>query len=80
MTPTQLRSARTRRRLLAALLIVDGIVTLCPPLYWAAGSSGSRPLTLGYFIGGSLIVLLSLFVMSRIDSAGDRGSETDVVS
>ena len=80
MTPVQLRSARTRRRLLAALLIVDGIVTLCPPLYWAAGSSGSRPLTLGYFIGGSLIVLLSLLVMSRIDSAGDPGSETDVVS
>jgi hypothetical protein len=80
MTPAQLRSARTRRRLFAALLIVDGIVTLCPPLYWAAGSSGSRPLTLGYFLGGSLIVLVSLLVMSRIDSASDRGSDTDVAS
>lgn len=50
---------RTARR---AILTFDLLLLLLPPIYWAAGA-GDNVLSLWYFLGGNLIVTLSLFVL-----------------
>jgi hypothetical protein len=55
------------RGLFAALLILDAVVTLCPPLYWAVGDSASATASLLYYIGGGAVVLTSILVMYTLD-------------
>jgi hypothetical protein len=51
------------------------VVTLFPPLYWAAGSSHSELAVLLYFLGGSAVVLASILVMYAVERAQDRRGE-----
>jgi hypothetical protein len=55
------------RGLFAALLLLDAVVTLCPPLYWAVGNRASATTSLLYFIGGGAVVLTSILVMYALD-------------
>ena len=61
---------RTRPRprgLFAALLILDVVLTLCPPLYWFVGSRANAALSSLYFIGGGAVVLASIVIMYALD-------------
>ena len=62
---------RTARR---AILIFDLVLLLFPPIYWAAGS-GDTTLSLWYFIGGNLLVTLSLFVLWALRERDDEEGE-----
>ncbi|HXA60619.1 MAG TPA: hypothetical protein VNW94_15775 [Streptosporangiaceae bacterium] len=60
--------SRSRPRgLFAALLLLDAVVTLFPPLYWAVGARASATTSLLYFIGGGAVVLTSILVMYALD-------------
>ncbi|MEV6702816.1 hypothetical protein AB0M68_37755 [Streptomyces sp. NPDC051453] len=56
-----------KRALFAALLAIDAVVTLFPPLYWSAGAGRSAAATLVYFIGGSFVVLASILLMYAVE-------------
>ena len=63
-----------KRALFGTLLVLSAVVTLFPPLYWAAGS-GSDLAVLLYFLGGSAVVLASILVMYAVERAQDRRGE-----
>jgi len=60
-----------KRPLFTALLVLDLVVTLAPPLYWAAGS-GSRAWPLWYFIGGGAVVLATIVVLCLAEERWSR--------
>ncbi|MFF4771264.1 hypothetical protein [Microtetraspora fusca] len=55
------------RGLFAALLILDVVLTLCPPVYWLVGGRADATLSLLYFIGGGAVVLASIVIMYVLD-------------
>ena len=57
-----------------AILVFDLVLLLFPPIYWAAGS-GDNTLSLWYFIGGNLIVTLSLFALWALRENSDEEVE-----
>lgn len=62
-----------RTKWLASLVAADAILLLFPPIHWVAGSHGAGA-SIGYFVGSSLAVMGSLFVMVRLDDdkTGDQ--------
>lgn len=56
-----------KRALFGSLLVLDAVVTLFPPLYWAVGSGPGDWAVLLYFLGGSAVVLASILVMYAVD-------------
>lgn len=59
--------SRQTRRLVAAIVVLDLILTLTPPVYWIAGR-GSAVWSLTYFVGGGLVVTASIYVLYYLDS------------
>ncbi|OPG05231.1 hypothetical protein [Microbispora sp. GKU 823] len=55
------------RGLFAALLILDVVLTLCPPVYWFVGNRANPVLSLLYFVGGGAVVLAGILVMYALD-------------
>ena len=74
--PGQHTHPRSRPRgLFATPLLLDAILTLCPPLYWAVGGRASAAISLVYFIGGGAIVLASILIMYALDRPHARTLE-----
>lgn len=61
------RPPNRNRALFGALLLLDAVVTMFPPLYWAVGAERTASASLLYFVGGSAVVLTSVLVMYALD-------------
>lgn len=68
------RPTSAARRLQAAILVVDAVVLLAPPLHWKFGNGEVLP-AVGYFLGANALVALSLVVLYALAS-----KEPDVAS
>lgn len=53
----------SRKSLLNVIVLIDGLIILAPPLHWYFGD-GVAEHALGYFLGASLFVAVSLPLIS----------------
>lgn len=71
--PTQESPAPFRRRIVKLWFLLDAIVALAPPLYWAAdgrtNSIAGVPAALFYFLAVSLCITASLIAAYFLDDA-----------
>ena len=65
-------SDQTKRRILHGWFLVDAILVLFPPLYWAAGSpSAARaaiPWSLLYFLATGACIVLSVLAAQYVEN------------
>ena len=53
---------RNRSRIAAAVLVLNALLMLFPPLYWAASGHGPA-FAIAYVVGTPIVALISLFVL-----------------
>lgn len=77
--PNQGSPAPLRRGIVKLWFLLDGVVALAPPLYWAADGKMTAiagvPAALFYFLAVSLCITASLIAAYLLD-ATDEGSAT----
>lgn len=59
------RSSSRLRRWIVAIVIIDALLILLPPLYWAM-AAGNQTLALVYVLGVPTVVALSVPLLDRI--------------
>ncbi|WP_028924081.1 hypothetical protein [Pseudonocardia acaciae] len=61
MTLTPRGTPGRRRPLVWAVLVFDLLLVLSPPVHWWVGSQAGPAWSLGYFLGGGVLVVLSVW-------------------
>ena len=61
---------RGKRVIFGALFTADSLLVLSPPVYWLAGAPGTQrpiPVSLVYFLGTGLLIVLSVLALYRVE-------------